>query len=121
MKGKIFVLLTMVVVMLSFFSVRASAVSMQVYFDVGIIDPDDTQDEPQRNPTIAPTVEIENYTLTFITPCEGLVLRLVNEDDEVEFTTIISGSTLVLPSYLSGDYQFEIISGNYIFYGNITL
>jgi len=33
---------------------------MQIYFDVGIIDPDDTQDEPQRNPTIAPTVEIES-------------------------------------------------------------
>jgi len=33
---------------------------MQIYFDVGIIDLDDTQDEPQRNPTIAPTVEIES-------------------------------------------------------------
>ena len=121
MKGKIFVLLTMVVVMLSFFSVRASAVSMQVYFNVGIIDPDDTQDEPQRNPTIAPTVEIENYTLTFITPCEGLVLRLVNEDNEIEYITVISGSTLVLPSYLSGNYELQIISGNYIFYGEISL
>ncbi len=111
----------MVVVMLSFFNVRAIAASVQVHFEVVIIDSSDTQDEPQRNPTTAPTVEIENYTLTFITPCEGLVLRLVNEDDEVEFTTIISGSTLVLPSYLSGDYQLQIIRDNYIFYGNITL
>ena len=48
-------------------------------------------------------------------------LRLVNEDDEVVFTTIISSSTLILPSYLSGSYQLQIISNNYIFYGEITL
>ena len=48
-------------------------------------------------------------------------LRIVNEDNGVEFTTIISGSTLILPSYLNGNYQLQIISENYVFYGDITL
>ncbi len=42
MKTPTFVLLTMVIAMLSIFSVRASAAPMQVHFDVGIIDSEET-------------------------------------------------------------------------------
>ena len=87
---------------------------------VGYVDPGDDQDEPQRGPVV-PLVEIEDNTLTFITSCDGLELRLVNEENELEFTTVIYGSTLVLPSYLSGDYQLQIISGNYFYFGGISL
>ena len=121
MKRKTLFLLTLVAAMLTLSNVRVSAASTQVLFEVGYIDPGNTQDEPQRNPTTVPTVEIEDNILTFVTPCDGLELRLVNEENGVEFTTVISGTTLVLPSYLSGDYQLQIISGSYVFYGGITL
>ena len=106
---------------IDFYNVRVCATPVPVHFDVGIIDPTSDQDEPQRSPATVPSVEIEDNTLIFITSCDGMELRLVNEEDETVFMTIISGSTLVLPSTLYGDYQLQIISENYIFYGDITL
>ena len=111
----------LVVAMFSFINVRVSAAPVQVPLVAGYVDPKIGQDEPQRGPVVVPDVEMEDSTLFFVTSCDGLELRLVNEDDEVVFTTVIFGSTLVLPSYLSGDYQLQIISGNYMFYGDITL
>lgn len=108
-------------VMLPLTNVQVSAEPVPVNLNVGIIDPRDDQDDPQRNPIIVPTVEFEDGVLTFITPCDNMVLRLVNEEDEVEYTTVISGSTLVLPSTLNGNYQLQIINGNYLFYGSLTL
>ena len=125
MKKKVFILLTLVVAMLSLANVRVNAVPVRVYFQVhhqvGYIDPDDEQDEPGRAPIQPPLIYIEDGTLTFATPCDGCELRLVNAEDEVEYTTIISGSTLELPSDLSGTYVLEIICGDYVFLGEITL
>lgn len=121
MKKMIFIQFALVLTVLIFTNVRVCATPVPVHFDVGIIDPTDNQDEPQRSPVTVPSVEIEDNVLTFITSCDGMELRLVNEEDETVFTTIISGSTLVLPSSLNGDYQLQIVSQNYIFYGDITL
>ena len=107
--------------MLSLANVRVSAIPVQVPLQVEHIDPDDTQDGPGRGPVQPPIIYIEDGTLTFVTNCNGCELRLVNDEDEVEYTTVISGSTLVLPSTLSGSYQLQIISGNYIFYGEVEL
>ena len=121
MKRKAFILLSLVVAMLSLSNVRVSAAPVHVPLQVGIIDPDITQDEPNRGPVQPPIIYIEDGTLTFVTNCDGCELRLVNEEDEVEYTTIIAGSTLVLPGTLTGSYQLQIICGNYIFYGFIQL
>ena len=121
MRRKSFIILTLAFAMLSLSNVPMFADPVPVHFDVGIIDPTSDQDEPQRTPVTVPYVEIEDNTLTFVTNCDGMELSLVNEDDEVVFTTIISSSTLVLPTYLSGSYQLQIISNNYLFYGDITL
>jgi len=121
MKRNPFFLLTLIVALLSLTNVHVSAEPVLVNLNVGFIDPTEDQDEPQRNPVIVPSVEIEDNILTFITPCDYMELRLVNEENEIEYTTYILGSTLVLPSYLNGEYQLQIISGNYIFYGDITM
>ena len=121
MKKKVFILLTLVVAMLSLSNVRASAVPVRVHFQVGYIDPSMEQTNPNRTPIQPPLIYIEDGTLTFATPCDGCELRLVNAEDEVEYTTVISGSTLELPSDLSGTYVLEIICGDYVFLGEITL
>ena len=121
MKRKSLFLFALIVTLLSLTNVHVSAEPVQVNLEVGFIDPTENQDDPQRNPVFAPSVEIEDNILTFITSCDYMELRLVNEENEVEYSTYILGSTLVLPSYLNGDYQLQIISGNYIFYGDITL
>lgn len=116
---RIVCILTLVLAMLSLTNVHVSATPVQVQLNVCIIDPTNDQDEPQRS--TVPSVEIEDNILYFITSCDDMELRLVNEEDEVEYTTVISGSTLVLPSTLNGNYQLQIISETYIFYGDITL
>ncbi len=116
---KNYYLLALVLTMMFFANVHVSADPVLV--QLSIIDPKSDQDEPQRSPIIVPSVEIEDNVLTFITSCDGMELRLVNEENEVEYTTIISGSTLVVPTFLHGDYQLQIISENFIFYGYITL
>lgn len=94
-----------------------------IKFDYGIYDPTSVGPGTNRGPVLIPEVSIEGYTLFFDTPCDGCLLRIVNEDDDVEYSTIIPiGTTsLVLPSYLSGEYELQIISGNYVFYGDISL
>lgn len=90
---------------------------------LSIIDPTEDQGEHHRNPVAIPSVSLEDYTLTFSTPCYGWTLVLIDEDDEVVYTTIITSDTLVLPSALEGDYELRLIPGGsaYYFYGNITL
>lgn len=119
MKKKTF-LLSLTMAFSLFVSESVSAISTIVPLQVGFNDPFTEQGGPHRGPDV-PEVSINGYTLFFDTPCDGLELRLVNEDNEVEFTTIISGTTLILPSYLSGDYEPQIISGNIVFYGDINL
>ena len=94
-----------------------------ITFDVEIFDHSSVGSGPNRGPVLIPEVSIDSYTLLFMTPCDGCLLRVVNEDDEVVYSTIIpfGTDTLVLPSSLSGSYELQIIRGNHVFYGDITL
>lgn len=92
-------------------------------FGVGYEDPQNPEDDYPRSPILIPNVDIDGYTLTFYTPCDGCVLRLIDENDVVAYSTVIpTGATsLVLPSYLSGDYEIQIVRGVFCFYGYINL
>lgn len=74
-----------------------------------------------KSPVEAPEVYIENYTLTFDSSCHNCTLRIVNAENEVEYTTTITSDTLVLPSTLEGQYEIQIIQGEWCFYGDIEL
>ena len=119
-KSKAF-FLSMMMVMLPLSNVDVIAKPENVPLQVGIVDPTYDQGERPRSPI--PQVSIEDYTLTFSTSCYGYTLELVDENDEVVYTTIITSDTLVLPSALEGDYELRLIPGGsaYYFYGNITL
>ena len=84
-------------------------------------DPNYNQDNPQRNPIQIPEVDLDGHTLTFYTSCIGSTLRLVNAENEVIYTTVITSDTLVLPSTLEGEYEIQIIQGQWCFYGLIEL
>lgn len=89
----------------------------------GIIDPTNDNDGPHKGPVQVPEVSLDGHTLYFFTPCDGCTLNLVDENDDVVYTLVIpSGTTsLALPSDLSGEYELQIIRGNYCFWGTITL
>ena len=91
--------------------------------DLQYVDPEYGNLGQHKSPPAVPEIGIEDYTLTFYTPCDGSVLRLLDENDNVVYSTVIpTGTTsLVLPSYLSGSYEIQIVQGNIYFYGNIYL
>ena len=101
----------------SAFPVYAARVDMSVKYD----DYTPTLPPDNKSPILVPEVDIEDYTLTFDDSCLGCELRLVDENDNVVYTTTITSNTLVLPSTLSGEYELQIISGIYCFYGYIEL
>ena len=117
-KQKFFFLLAMVTMLPL---QRVSADSAPLNFQVSIIDHSNDTGR-HRTPVLSPSVSIEDYTLYFDTPCDGCELRIVDEDGVVYSTTIpASCSSLNLPSTLSGDYELQIIQGNFCFYAEIQL
>ncbi len=107
---------------LSFSSINVSAKNpTNINLEAGYIDPEGNIDDKQRSPIPIPYVGIDDYVLTFYTPCGGDTLQLLDDNDNVVFETMIpfGTTTLVLPSYLSGEYQIHIIRDRIYFYGII--
>lgn len=121
-KKSLMMMLMMAFLLLTSISVSAKQPT-DINLEAGYVDPEDEGGDPHRSPILIPEVGIDNYTLTFYTPCDGCTLRLLDENDNIPFVTVIpvGTTTLVLPSYLSGTYQIQIISGNICFWGNINL
>ena len=117
----------MMMLMMGFLLLTSISVSAKqptdINLEAGYVDPEDEGGDPHRSPILIPQVGIDNYTLTFYTPCDGCTLRLLDENYNIPFVTVIpvGTTTLVLPSYLSGTYQIQIISGNICFWGHIDL
>ncbi|MBQ6062374.1 MAG: hypothetical protein IJK42_10075 [Prevotella sp.] len=76
-----------------------------------------------KSPILIPSVSLDDHTLYFDTPCDGCTLNIVDGNNIVVYTLVIpTGTTsLVLPATLSGEYELQIIRGNYLFYGTIDL
>lgn len=132
MQKRNFSLLAILVLLLgSVFTLRVSAFDpellpmqpVQILFETYYIDPTSPVTVPQKSPVLVPEVLIDNHTLIFNTSCDGCTLRLVNEDDEVDYEIVIPTNTnsLILPSTLEGNYEIQIVLGNWCFCGEIEL
>ena len=108
-------------VLLPFSMSHIYAASIPVQLQVRIDDPTDDKPTGPKFPVLVPEVSIDDYVLTVDDSCLGCELRLVDENDNVVYTTVITSNTLVLPSYLSGEYELQIIRGIWCFYGFICL
>lgn len=122
MAKKSLLLMALMMAMLLLSSVRVSAASTPIPLTGGYIDPKEGE-EYHRSQALVPELEIDDYTLFFMTPCDGCVLRLLDENRDVVYSTVIPDSavSLVLPSYLSGEYEIQIIQGNIYFWGYVEL
>lgn len=76
-----------------------------------------------RSPIEVPLVYIEDYTLSFVVDHPDYELIIKDEDGVVVYTTtVFSAQTeVVLPSALSGDYEVNLVMGNWLFTGWINL
>ena len=70
-----------------------------------------------------PEVYLDGNTLSFDSAIEGCTVQLLDEDETVVYSSVISvgQTTLVLPSTLSGEYELQIVSGDITFYCDIKL
>ena len=104
-------------------TMMCSAQVVLIEFQVSYGNPNEHTVSRPRGPIEAPTVYIEDYSLSFETNHPDYVLNIKDEDGEVVYTTTVySAVTLVtLPSTLSGDYEIELVYGNWIFTGYINL
>lgn len=120
MKRSILMLLVILSASLSF--AKFQNVCGEVFLQVSLTDPTETMRKIKRSPIEIPSINLEGRTLIFVTPCDGCILRLINEDEDVEYITIIpvDATNLDLPTCLSGEYQLQIIRGNYCFWGYIN-
>lgn len=76
-----------------------------------------------KSPDETPTVYIDDYMLYFEANHPEYVLNIKDEDGDVVYTTVVytAQTQAVLPSTLSGDYEIELVMGNWIFKGRISL
>lgn len=108
-------------------TVRRSASSMSLFdnlsLQVRLVDPSKPLKPIKRSPVKAPSLSILDHTLYFATSCDGCILRLINEDGDVEYAIEIpeNTSTITLPFYLYGEYELQILRGNYCFFGFVEL
>lgn len=121
MTNKKTILSLLIMSLLALSSVNVFANLAPVPLEVDYIDP--TLHNTHKGPVLIPEVSIEDFTLYFETPCDGCLLRVVNDLGVTEYSTIIpdNADELLLPNYLSGGYEIQIIRGNFCFYGYITL
>ena len=86
-------------------------------------DPDKGKNDQHKSPVQIPSVSLDDHTLYFFTPCDGCVLNLVDESGVVVYSLVIPEDTayLELPAELSGEYELQIVRGNYCFWGVIEL
>ena len=107
----------------SFNIAKAQNVSNEINFQVRIFDPTIENFPIGKDPITVPCVILEGHTLLFQTSCDGSILRLVNENNIVVFSSVIpSGTTLFqLPTTLEGEYQIQLIQGNILYWGIIIL
>ena len=79
-------------------------------------------DQP-RSPIEVPLVYIEDYTLSFEFYHPDYTLIIKDEDGTVVYTTTVfsTDTEVILPSTLSGDYEVNLVMGNWLFTGWISL
>ena len=91
---------------------------------VGFDDTSGTMPDLPRTPIACPHVSLDGHTLYLYSVGYDLTLVLVDEEENVVYTTFIPANTssVVLPATLSGDYEIQLYpGGDYYFYGWIEL
>lgn len=117
------IIISLLAAMLTLGNLSVYADPELIVLEVGIEDPEHGDSSQQKTPITVPDISLEDHTLYFYTPCDGCILRLLDGNDNVVYSTVIATGTtsLVLPSTLSGEYEIQIIQGNICFYGYINL
>lgn len=105
----------------SFSQARVQSMCGQLYLQVKIVDPSNPYPPIKKSPIAMPTIYLDGYNIQFETSCDDCTLQLVNEEGDIEYSITVPANTtsLALPSSLSGEYELQIIRGQFCFYGYV--
>ena len=77
---------------------------------------------PHRDPIIVPVFYLDGYTLTASDNTIGSTVELLDEDDNVVFSTYVYiEGDIQLPTTLAGTYTIEVTRAGQTFIGEIEL
>ena len=101
----------------------SQSISDELVLQVRIYNPINPTRPIKRSPVSIPSLSLDDHILSFNTSCDGCTLQLVNEDGETDYSIIIPENTsiITLPLNLSGEYELQLVSGEYCFYTNVIL
>lgn len=76
-----------------------------------------------RSPKRRPIVSLDTNTLYFYNIGYDFTLQLVDDEENVVYSTYVLGGTpsVMLPSYLEGEYELRLVIENRYLYGWINL
>ena len=128
MKSKYLILRSLAVCLLLFtratsFAEVTSVDSLHISFGVSIIDPSLPGNGQGKSPVVPPSVSIDGHTLYLYNGCPGATLQVVNTLGVAVYTEELYETTIEveLPETLVGEYEMQILRGNFCFYATIYL
>ena len=87
-----------------------------------IVNPHDNDGVPERSPELVPVLYLDGYTLTASDNTVGSTIQLLDEDDNVVFSTYVYiEGDIALPTTLEGTFTIKVIRGDETFVGEIDL
>ena len=125
MKSKLFIVL--VAMCFTSFSAHAELEQQDslyvVHFGFTYTDPTIPNGGQNKSPVVPPSVSIDGHILYLYSGCVGTTLQVVNDLNEVVYTTEIPDEIeeIELPDTLVGEYELQILRGNFCFYATIEL
>ena len=77
----------------------------------------------KRAPMRMPSLFIDGYLLQIDRPCNGDIIRLVDENGNIQYSSVVDANSnqISLPGYLTGTFEIQLIRGRFCFYGYVEL
>lgn len=115
----------LLMIMFGAFLLSTSVFAQQMVSMTFVGDIDDTPLSHQfpKTPLGAPKVYIDDYILLFETNHPEYILNIKDENNNVVYSTVVPSTQtqVILPSTLSGNYEINLVMGNWLFTGWINL
>lgn len=113
------------IIIFVFLLLGGASFAKTVNLSASLIDPTPASYPLPKSPVIIPIIDLDDYVVTFQNNNTNFSLQLIDENDNVVYTNYVPSTLTIvtLPSWLSGDYEIQLIpdSGDYYFYGTINL
>ena len=117
---RLLIILGFISLLLSF-PTDAKVIKEEVELYVRIVEPGKESKPISRAPMRKPSLFIDGYLLQIDRPCNGDIIRLVDENGNIQYSSDTNSNKISLPGYLTGTFEIQLIREIFCFYGYIDL